>query len=133
MRGERTGPVVGVSTRTGGWTAFEGINSDGPYVLFLRHSRGDETHIMPELRLTGGSGLQGLFVLTSPLRVGCTAISRKYGKGCNDQLTASLAPVKIQYRRDPLKKKYDGMPASVFLREVQSLADSPRAQSHNAE
>ncbi|MFZ3265257.1 MAG: hypothetical protein WA172_14730 [Terriglobales bacterium] len=131
---KRTGPVVGVSTRTGGWKDFEGINSDGPYVLFLRRSRGDETQIMPELRLTGGSGLQGLFVLTSPLRVDCTAIPRKYTKRCYDQLIASLAPVKIQYRRDPLKKKYGGMPASVFLREVQSLADSPRGgQSHNAQ
>jgi hypothetical protein len=130
----RTGPVVGVATRTGGWTDFEGIGSEGPYVLFLRHSRGDETQIMPELRLTGGSGLQGLFVLTSPLRVDCTAISSKYRKRCNDQLIASLAPVKIQYRRDPLKKKYNGMPASVFLREIQSLADPPHGgQSHNAE
>jgi len=129
----RTGEVVGVSTRTGGWNDFEGISSDGPYILFLRHSRGDETQIMPELRLTGGSGLQGLFVLTSPLRVDCTTILWKYRNSCYDQLLASLAPVKIRYRRDPLKKKYEGMSASAFRKEVESLADSQRSEQPHRE
>lgn len=130
----RTGPVVGVSTRTGGWKDFEGINSEGPYVLFLRHSRGDETQIMPELRLSGGGGLQGLFVLTSPLRVDCTTVLWKYRNRCYDQLLGSLAPVKIRYRRDPLKKKYEGMSASAFRKEVESLADTPHdVQSHTSE
>jgi hypothetical protein len=111
-------------TMTGGFD-WETIRYSGPYVLFLRQSQGDETELLPGLRLTGGEGMQGLFVLHS---------SDKYNEDCNGDANrverckstvyASQEPVSIRYRRDPLKKKYEGMPASAFLKEVQRVADS---------
>ena len=41
---------------------------------------------------------------------------------CDTYLKTSQRPVMIPYPRDPLKKKYGGMPVADFLREVQSVA-----------
>jgi hypothetical protein len=43
---------------------------------------------------------------------------------CNALLSKSQKPIAIGLIRDPLREKYDGMPVSRFLRDVQSAADS---------
>jgi hypothetical protein len=114
---------VGVFTLTGGFD-WQQIPYAGPYLLFLRQSRGDETQIMPGLRPTGGGGLQGFFVLQSGYDFNCTGVVPANTAKCTAALDVSQEPVKIRYRRDPLKTTYEGIPASSFLKEVQSLADS---------
>jgi hypothetical protein len=42
---------------------------------------------------------------------------------CIAEVEASQETVKIPYGLDPLKAKYDSMPVSVFLKEVESLAE----------
>jgi hypothetical protein len=55
----------------------------------------------------------------------CEAILREDIKKCSAFLETSQIPLNAQYyAHDPLIKKYDGVPASEFLREVQSVADS---------
>jgi hypothetical protein len=113
----------GAVTMTGGFD-WETIRYAGPYVLFLRHSRGDETQLMPGLRLTGGDGMQGLFVVHSAYDKNCTGVMPDSVANCNAILDTSQETVAVRYRRDPLKKKYGGMPVPIFLKEVQSVADS---------
>ncbi len=43
---------------------------------------------------------------------------------CNAALNASGKPVSMQLKNDPLRPKYEGMPLSGFLKEMQSLANS---------
>ena len=43
---------------------------------------------------------------------------------CLAALDTIQEPISVRYRRDPLKDKYDGMPAWKFLKEVQSIAES---------
>jgi hypothetical protein len=116
---------------------WEGKYLAGPYVLFLRQSRGGETQLMPGLRLAGGSGLQGLFYIRPDSHYGnyCSFYSPSPTSAdrcdtacgvqrCNTALHASPFHVSVRYRLDPLKRKYDGMPVPSFLNEVQSVADS---------
>jgi hypothetical protein len=97
----------------------------GAFVLFLRHSQGDEAQLTPGLRLTGGDGLQGMFQVSLDLHshICNVAHPRKTGE-CSAFLEASDIPVVDLYVRDPLSKEYDGMPISSFLQEVQATADS---------
>jgi hypothetical protein len=101
----------------------------GPYGLFLRQTQGAEAQQTTGLRLTGGDGVQGLVGLnpvTQPrdLDKYCNGYFPERVVKCNAFLNASEAPVETLYRQDPLVKKYDGMPISSFLKEVQSAADS---------
>lgn len=106
----------------------------GPAILFLRHSRDNETQLIEGLRLTGGDGTQGMYgVRFSPA-------SKEYmscdGRGetapgkqrifshCTESLAATQLPIIFGFDFDPLYKKYDGMPFSSFIEEVQSVADS---------
>ncbi|MGA7574573.1 MAG: hypothetical protein WCA97_11350 [Terriglobales bacterium] len=117
----RSGPFVGASTLRMDWL---GQGSLGPYVLFLRQSRSDEKELIPGLRLTGGDGLQGFFsVLHNKNGTECTGGPSRFEK-CLAVLDTIQEPISVQYRPDPLKKKYDGMPTSKFIKEVQSVADS---------
>jgi hypothetical protein len=134
----------GVLTLKGTPTFFTG--SDGwtglPYgvsILFLRQPKGAEAQLNSGLRLTGGGGLQGVFSVALPVLSeegkNCRGLDIQHGglEKCNSFLEASQNPVSVPYRRDPLLKKYDGMPIASFLQEVQSVADSlgyaPRAEA----
>jgi hypothetical protein len=100
----------------------------GPYILFLRQSRGEETELTPALRLAAGDGLQGMFALRrhydrsgyTDCLSGLPAATAK----CTAALEASQETVRIPYELDPLKTKYETMTVSSFLNEVQSVADS---------
>jgi len=102
------------------------------YVLFLRHAQGEETQLVQGLLPAGGEGLQGEFHIYIP------HYPSDADKGCRDVLqgtTGSLqdcysylrsltSPVMILYEFDPLAAKYYGKPASGFIEEIQSEADS---------
>lgn len=102
----------------------------GPYayVLFLRQSKGQETKLIQGLRPTAGEGVQGLFSIRVPMPVAtdpeayCADALQGNVEHCDAYLRSSQSPVAVPYSRDPLARKYGGMPASVFLREVQSAA-----------
>jgi hypothetical protein len=111
---------------------WQGVNpgwGEGPYVyvLFLRQSAGDETHLVQGLRLAAGEGVQGMFLIHVPVPLPFDA--EKYCAGvldgsvqhCDSYLENSKSPVMDPYDRDPLAQKYAGMPASDFLQEVQSV------------
>jgi hypothetical protein len=114
------------TTITGGndWKGLIG----GPYILFLRHSQGDELELIPDFRLAGGDGLQGLFIVAPVLPnsedQSCYGILAGSAEKCRAILETSQDPVSVRYLRDPLFKKYDKMPISSFLKEVQATADS---------
>ncbi|MDA4120402.1 MAG: hypothetical protein OK436_07420 [Thaumarchaeota archaeon] len=110
-------------TTTGG-DNWDGPGSPGPTILFLRQSQGNEKQLLPGLRLTGGDGLQGLFIVQSPWTDKCSGARPDDMSKCSAALDASQAPIKIRYRLDPLKRKYEGIAASSFLKEIQSAADS---------
>jgi hypothetical protein len=101
----------------------------GPYILFLRQTHGGtEEQQATGLRLTAGGGLQGLFDLYPPSSQyrdadKCAGVGDRVAK-CNAWLNESKNPVHIPYRGDPLVKKYEGMPISTFLKEVQTTAES---------
>lgn len=124
---QRSAVNSGAVTLTGGpdWgrTGFQ-----GPFVLFLRRSRGEETKLMPELRLAGGEGLQGMFALRDHYDranyTDCLAVLPGGAAKCTAELETSADTVKIPYGPDPLHKEYDTMRVSQFLIEVQSVADS---------
>jgi hypothetical protein len=117
----RSGPFVGAQTLNFDWL---GPGSLGPYILFLRHSRADETDLLPGLRLIGGDGFQGFFsVLDRNKRSDCSLGESRLAS-CLAGLDTIQEPISVRYRRDPLKEKYDGMPAWKFLKEVQSTAES---------
>ena len=110
-------------TLTGG-PDWLGIASGGPFILFLRYSQGEEAATISGLRLAGGNGLQGVFEVDRP-KPGddCYAVLPGSGQRCSTALDSSPEPISVRYRLDPLKKKYDKMPVSVFLKEVQSAAE----------
>jgi hypothetical protein len=118
-------PSMAVFTATAG-SEWDGMSA-GPVVLFLRQSSGDETRFTPGLRLTAGDGMQGLFVLhhddpRSDFDRDCRGGFPSSLAKCNERLDASQETVKVQYRRDPLKKKYEALLVPDFLKEVESLA-----------
>ena len=121
---EKGGASFGFFTLTGG-KDWLGLASGGPWILFLRYSQGDEAQTISGLRLAGGDGLQGFFKVDRP-KPGddCYADLPGRGQRCSMALDSSQEPISVRYRLDPLKKKYDGMPVSSFLKEVQSVADS---------
>ena len=85
---------------------------------------------MPGLRLTGGNGLQGLFAVHShyvphsDYYTDCRGDFPGSVEKCNARLEQSQETVKLAYRSDPLKTKYEGMPIPAFLKEVKIVADS---------
>jgi hypothetical protein len=123
LPGERSSSI-GFFTLSGG-SDWQGIASGGPWILFLRYSRGNGAKTIYGLRLTGGDGLQGLFQVDRP-KPGddCYADDAGGGQQCSTALDSSLEPISVRYRLDPLKKQYDKIPVSVFLKEVQSVADA---------
>ena len=123
-------PSMTVLTQTGAgdWWHTRAL---GPYVLFLRQSRGEETKLTAGLRLTGGSGLQGLFALGMNYDRDCAAVPPGEAEKCVAGLDTTRETVKVEYERDPLKKKYHGMPVPQFLKEVQSVADATTARAVN--
>ena len=67
--------------------------------------------------------MQGLFGLNSKLDRDCYGLANSRSV-CNARLDLSQEKVKVPYRRDPLRQKYEGMPVPTFLREVQSTAEA---------
>lgn len=124
----------GAVTLTGG-SEWGRSRFQGPFVLFLRRSRGEETKLMPGLRLTGGDGLQGLFALRDHYDrdnyTDCLGMLPDGAAKCTAKLEASVDTVKIPYGPDPLHKGYDTMRVSQFLSEVQSVADSQASAGPN--
>jgi len=122
----RKGLFLGASTMPEG-ADWRGVSSYGPYVLFLRHSQGSETQLIQGLRLAGGDGVQGMFALKDdPSKVPdqtCAGVLPENTGKCNAELESSLTPVVIAYGRDPLVKRYEGMPISKLLKELQAVAD----------
>jgi hypothetical protein len=118
-------------TATGG-SDWGKIPLHGPYVLFLREARGEETQLTPGLRLAGGDGLQGMFALRGHYNnhtdkasyTDCLDVLPGGAAKCVSELEASQEIVRIPYNLDPLKAKYDTVPVSSFLKEVQSMADA---------
>jgi len=78
LPGKRS-PGIGFFTLTGG-SDWQGIDHGGPYILFLRYSRGNEGQTISGLRLTGGDGLQGLFEVDRP-RPGDDCYADRPGRG----------------------------------------------------
>jgi hypothetical protein len=105
-------------------------NGNGPHILFLRHSHDEELQLTPGLRLTGGDGIQGVFSIQFPIKSAefnaCSDLRNASAERCNPILEVSEVPVQDGYYsyHDPLFKKYNKMPMSDFLKEVQSAADS---------
>ncbi len=125
----------GFSTWIGAGYLTAGSGMSEAYILFLRHAQGSETLLTPGLRMTGGSGVQGMypvqFSFPSPLikESHCqNDLSHdKYPddpKLCTQFLDSSDQPVLVPLTIDPLFKKYNGMPVSEFLDAVQDAADS---------
>jgi hypothetical protein len=118
-------PVFLTFAEGGGWKG----DPWGPKILFLRQSRGEEAQFIPGLRLTGGDGLQGAYMIPFPLHdSSCFAVDlgheHKHAEACRARVEASQIPISAQYRPDPLYKTYDGMSVSSFLQEVDSVARS---------
>jgi hypothetical protein len=115
------------------WGGVDNFGRGGPYayVLFLRRSAGNETQLVQGLRLAAGEGVQGMFLIHVPSPTSsdperyCGDALRGNVQHCDAYLKSSEGPVRVPYARDPLAKKYGGMPASEFLREVQSVATGP--------
>jgi|ERR1700723_2493068 hypothetical protein len=85
---------------------WKGVAAE-PSVLFLRRSEGEETKLMPDLKLTGGSGFQGMYVL--PVE----PISSKEFCSCFGNLPEEVPkynalpktnqnPVNFRFLKDPL-------------------------------
>lgn len=100
------------------------------YVLFLRQSQGPETKLVQGLLPAAGAGVQGIFEIPLPTPRPRQTNAEDYCAGilgvnvphCEAIVKTLQSPVAVPYARDPLAKKYAGMPASDFLREVQSVA-----------
>ena len=106
------------------------------YVLFLRHAKGEETRLIQGLFPAAGEGTQGIFRIPVPdlLKSAddyCASVEAGGGRvykdhpnvveSCDTFMQTSQDPVEAA-PWDPLGKKYNGMPAADFLREVQSAA-----------
>jgi hypothetical protein len=130
-------------------TRFElggSLPATGPYlyVLFLRQANGDETRVVQGLFSAAGEGTQGMFMIPVPeLREGYSgdycigSDMRVNGKPCYAAIENNQSPVKVlpdtydppdPNAPDPLFKKYNGMPASDFLKEVQAVAAQALAE-----
>lgn len=108
-----------------------GTTTPGPwvYVLFLRQSKDSEAKMVQGLRLTAGEGFQGIFAIHVPgptygsePEMDCAGVQRWSWQRCDAYVNTNRSPVLDLYTRDPLAKKYAGMPFSDFLREVRSVA-----------
>ena len=126
------GPQFSTNVGLGYWS-WSGISE--AYILFLRHAQGSETQLTPGLRMTGGSGLQGIYPVEFPIFSPLIKESHcqndvshdKYPddpKLCMEFLDNSDLPIKVPLTIDPLFKKYNGMQVSEFLDGVQKEADS---------
>jgi len=112
---------------------------NGPVVLFLRRSQGDEAQTTPGLRLTGGGGFQGMYGIRKGSAPGEVCYKARY-RGlvddvakCTAFVSASREPVSFCCRFDPLTKKFEGMPFHDLLKKVQAAADSlGTGQAENA-
>ena len=104
-------------------------------VLFLRQSKDqEEAQLIEGLRPAGGQGTQGIFPFQIPspkadLSDACDCLFDSSGiakheimQPCATYLETNQSPILVSYTTDPLHNKYNGMPASDFLREVQSAA-----------
>jgi hypothetical protein len=117
---------------------FVGEHGAGPivWVLFLRQSSGEETQLVQGLRLAAGDGVQGMFEFQThdlkEFQSFCAAvvINGSSVQKCDAYLETLPSPMLLPYSPDfytknpvdPLAKRYSRMPASDFLREVQSIA-----------
>jgi hypothetical protein len=108
-----------------------GFTIPGPwiYVLFLRQSKDSETKMVQGLRLTAGEGMQGAFAIQVPgptygsePEMDCAGVQHWSWQRCDAYVKTSQSPVMDPCPRDPLAKKYVRMPASDFLKEMQSVA-----------
>jgi hypothetical protein len=97
-----------------------------PHFLFLRKPQGDETELVQTLIPAGGEGLQGVFSIwlspTSEAARNCNGELPGALEWCDSYMETSLDQVRLPYNPDPLKKKYDGVTVSKFLRIVNDLA-----------
>lgn len=75
---------------------FHVPNPGERYIAFLRHSDEAERELTPELRLSAGDGMQGLF-------------------GVKHEL---ISP---SFRTGNIAEKYRGMPVTTFLKELKSI------------
>ena len=103
-------------------------HQDGPYayVLFLRQSKDKEKQLVQGLRPAAGEGAQGIFPIEIPFPSDAfqNCIDWRINENaqpCDFYLENSQSPIIVPYVRDPLRNKYGGMPASEFLREIQSV------------
>lgn len=106
--------------------------ADSAMVLFLRQSKGHEAQLIEGLRPAAGEGAQGFYPIhiQDPHRLGeiCNDLideklwEDKNVQPCASYLETNRSPIVVPYVHDPLHNKYNGMPASDFLREVQSVA-----------
>lgn len=98
------------------------------YVLFLRHSKGNEKKLVQGLFPAAGEGVQGIFEIAVPNgpwidpEEYCAGVGDVNVPHCVALMRNSQSPVAVPYAGDPLAKKYGGIPASAFLHEVQSVA-----------
>lgn len=108
---------------------------DEERILFLRHAQGSEKQLAPGLRMTGGSGWQGMYSVQFPWPSPLIEESHcendishnKFpsdAKLCMEFLDTSDMPIFVPLKIDPLFKKYNGMQVSEFLDEVQKTAES---------
>lgn len=122
------------------------------FVLFLRHAKGEETTLIQGLFLTAGEGTQGIFRIPVPQLLqsdddycaGLEAAGSDAGGGrvykdhpnvlesCDTFVQTIQDPVEVALW-DPLRTKYDGMPVSDFLQEVQSAAGQGLADESSLE
>src|SRR6266567_1110319 len=106
------------------------IERSNVYVLFLRQSKGNETKLVQGLFPAAGEGVQGIFQIPVHVPVPpvvfaedyCVGLAGVHVQHCDAITQTSQSPVVVPYARDPLAKRYGGMAASDFLREVQSVA-----------
>jgi hypothetical protein len=112
-----------------------GVPTPGPYVyvLFLRQSKGNETQLVQGLRLASGEGVQGIFLIQVPgptygsePEMDCAGVQHWSWQRCDSYMEGSQSPVMVPYAHDPLAKKYNGKPASVFLQEMRSVTAGQR-------
>jgi hypothetical protein len=105
---------------------------DQAFVLFLRQSKDQEAQLVEGLRPAAGEGMQGFFPIhildptgmreTCPDSHDYKPWENKNVEPCASYLETNRSPIVVPYAHDPLHKKYNGVPASDFLREVQSVA-----------
>jgi hypothetical protein len=122
-------------------------------VLFLRHAQGQEKELTPDLRMTGGDGMQGLFFVDYfvypkgydpdlgypadqrasqhptmaeqlALHKPCFGVLRGSIETCLANLKVSKDRIRLQNDNDPLRSKYEGMESVKFFAEVDAIASA---------